>query len=157
MQVLQRKVTAGFSMSTTYRTWHDISSFNINITPSSTASRILVFVSVSLASSNVADHLAVRGIRDSSSIIGNHTSLSGRSPAFTGHHTTANEHNLAVYSGGTVLDHPNSTSAVNYKVQGYGGGETFYMNRPKTDNANDLHYSRGVSTLTLMEVTGNTQ
>ena len=31
------------------------------------------------------------------------------------------------------------------------------MNRPKTDNANDLHYSRGVSTLTLMEVTGNTQ
>ena len=154
-QVLQRIMTTALSSSTSINTWFDISGFNINITPTSTASRVLVFLSVNLSSDNTGEHLCARVMRDST-VIGGHTSLSSRGAGFTAHFTTQGVSNAAEYCGGTVLDHPNSTSAVNYKVQGYGGGEDFYMNRPETDTDN-AHYQRGVSTLTLIEVIGNTQ
>ena len=52
----------------------------------------------------------------------------------------------------TFLDSPSSTSALTYKVQArVDANGTMYINRPGND-ANADYGSRGISTLTVMEI-----
>ena len=54
----------------------------------------------------------------------------------------------------TILDAPNTTSALTYKMtfnNGPGGGSTGYINRTENDN-NDSNGERGISTITAMEI-----
>ena len=55
-------------------------------------------------------------------------------------------------SGQTYLDSPSTTSATTYKIQGFIGGTTQYVNRTIRDN-DAAHYDpRATSQITLMEV-----
>jgi hypothetical protein len=58
--------------------------------------------------------------------------------------------------GTTFLDSPSSTSTLTYDVRiGHSGSttQTVYVNRP-SDDTDSARYSRGVSTITLIEVAG---
>ena len=64
----------------------------------------------------------------------------------------ANETYKLRNSSMTFLDSPSTTSAITYKVQGrLDANGTLYINRPGVD-ANADYGSRGISTLTVMEI-----
>ena len=60
--------------------------------------------------------------------------------------------NLVGGSGCSYLDSPSTTSATTYKIQGFIGGSTQYVNRSIRDNDAAGYDPRSTSSLTLMEV-----
>ena len=135
------------NFTTTSTSLVDLTGLNASITPSSTSSKIMVFVTVSGTStdesgSSSGGYVLVRG----STEIAVNTSLPydrtgqlsirslGASSAVTLNHAT------------NFLDSPATVSALTYKVQVVAGAGTLYINRDG-DNA-----VGSVSSLTLMEI-----
>jgi hypothetical protein len=136
--------------STSSTTFGDISGLSVSITPTSSSSKILVFLNVD--GSNDAGGMAVRLVRDSTAIaIGTAASGNQTNTTLTNYYnnTDANSHRS---SGITFLDSPATTSATTYKAQfRVGTSGNGYINRSTgTDNAAYNMYA--VSTITVMEI-----
>ena len=136
----------------------DVTGMSVNITPSSTSSKIYVHTNLNVATLSGSDYEVsnmINIVRDSTNVFVG-TDASG-SQTNAGSYTTdhdsdvRNMHNVT--SSG--LDSPNTTSQVTYKVQmsqGYNiGGRTIYVNR-NASTGDSYSTVRTASTITVMEV-----
>tara|TARA_R110000850_G_scaffold180056_1_gene305739 strand:+ start:499 stop:1062 length:564 start_codon:yes stop_codon:yes gene_type:complete len=149
VQVKNFALTATFVM-TTASTWTD-TTLVLSITPSSTASKILITYSVSYAGQN-GQRGGTRIIRGSTPLcIANASSNRIQTTSsFQGTSTRSSDANLSA----TYLDSPSTASAVTYKVQAFCENTSpVYFNRGFTDEDNNT-LMRATSQITLMEIKG---
>jgi len=127
--------------------WIDIAGLSVQITPSSSSNKIMVFASVQGGSiSNVACFL--RTVRDSTAVgIGNTSGSSTRISIALKESTSYD-----VQSGNwNFIDSPSSTSALTYKIQVYSNGDA-QVNRPST-TVDNWSVPTAHSSITVMEFT----
>ena len=132
----------------------DITNLSVSITPSSTSSKILVNTHISYGGTAVNLYGSGNLLRDSTPIGVNTTATGSQLNISFGLNLVgqANETFKLRNSSMTFLDSPSSTSALTYKVQGrVDANGTLYINRPGEDSNAD-YGSRGISTITVMEV-----
>jgi len=152
LQVIQTVKTDAFTTTATSMT--DVTGFSVSITPSSTSSKILVMINVSMIANNGANGSLINLLRGSTSL----TSSSAGGSADTNNAWNVGggggmTNNNRKYNSPSIsfLDSPSSTSSLTYKCQMMvnGGSTTAYFNRwaLNTDHA-------GVSTITVMEIQG---
>ena len=156
LQVLQATKTDTFSTNST--TFVDITDMAVTITPSSTSSKILLLYNVSCGVTS--GHSVIKAVRT----IGGTTTDVLVGDADGSNRVRANNkiYNTSTYNTtyttysmvGQILDSPNTTSAVTYKIQGaspYSASYTLVVNR--TGTTGDLSwYARTSSQITVMEV-----
>ena len=134
----------------------DITNLSVSITPSSTSSKILVNTHISYGGSSNNLYASGNLLRDSTAIGVNTTATGNQLNISFGLNLVgvANETYKLRNSSMTFLDSPSTTSALTYKVQGrLDANGTLYINRTGQD-ANADYGSRGISTLTVMEIAG---
>lgn len=146
------------TFTTTSATFTDVTGLSVAITPTSTASKILVAVStnaVVVSGTSAAFGALLNVLRGSTNLI-NPTSPGSRQRAIS------KTNNQGLNSAGyystpvnfTFLDSPATTASTTYKVQAAStGATTLYLNRLSSDddNANGVRF---VSTITVMEIAG---
>lgn len=146
LQVVQATKTDTFS--TTSTTFTDITGMSVSITPSSTSSKILVFVYLNDSnSSNFTMHKLLRGSTDIflGDAAGSRIQVTAAGMTDSNRQRTTNFH---------YLDSPSTTSATTYKCQmRVNSSETGYINRSSADS-NSSPYMRSASAITVMEVAG---
>ena len=124
----------------------------VTITPTSASNKIAVFAMVCLGKSAGPNNSNVTLVRDSTNLIVPDTpgSRTGSVNMLTGDLGVVqnNMFNLGL----SFVDSPATTSATVYKVQYFTTAGTVYINRTDTDT-NSGAFARGVSTITVMEVT----
>ena len=132
----------------------DITNLSVSITPSSTSSKILVNTHISYGGSSNNLYASGNLLRDSTAIGVNTTATGNQLNISFGLNLVGqtNETYKLRNSSMTFLDSPSTTSALTYKVQGrLDANGILYINRTGQD-ANADYGSRGISTLTVMEI-----
>ena len=149
LQVVSTTKTDTFSM-TSSKTWTDITGLTLNITPSSSSNKILLFSSINGMGTAGQTRMILRFMRDSTAIgVGAAAGSRARAGFSKLYETT--DRSLSGTSG-NFLDSPSSTSEITYKIQAYAdSGYAVYVNRSATDTDDDT-YDRTVSTITAMEI-----
>ena len=151
LQVVQAAKTD--TASTTSGTYVTISGLSVNITPSSTSSKILVIADVK-AGNDGGNGYYLQIVRDSTAIyVGD--AASGKQQCvqqtYGGGDTGEGKYGMAKM-GGTFLDSPNTTSQVTYAVQWMRmNSATLYTNRAGAET-HTQYEGRGASSITAMEV-----
>jgi len=157
LQVVSATKTNVFSASpASLPTTVDVTGLSVNITPSSTSNKVLVFYNVYTSSASGVT-IAISVILDRSGTdiaIGDAVSNHSRVTTYGG--------SLQATDGGAVsihtmnyLDSPVSTSALTYKIKlGGFNSTTVYVNRTGRDNDLASYDGRFVSTITAMEIEG---
>jgi hypothetical protein len=149
VQVLSTAKTDTFT--TTSATFVDVTSLSVSITPTSASNKVLVLATVAGNGQNGVASLQGQLVRNSTAIaIGdaasNRTRVSfGNIEEIVSSMTT---------SSIMFLDSPATTSATTYKIQVRSNvsGQTVVVNRTFND-ADSAAITRGISTITVMEVT----
>jgi len=148
LQVKQGVQATPFTIGTT-----ETDIMSVQITPKSTASKILVTINLNAVHANSHSGL-VRLFRDSTAIGGG----SGDNPGSAAlantifNIRTLSIHNIDSYCM-TYLDSPSSTSTLTYTLKGRSSGTTLYINR--TINTSNVDYNTSVmSTITVQEIGG---
>ena len=150
VQVQQTVKTDTWSTSST--SYADVTGMSVAITPTSTSSKILVILDVSVGA-NPSSGIIGRLMRDSTAIyIGDTASNRPRGLLYfdgSNHSQYVNERVPATY-----LDSPASTSTLTYKLQAYStvGGTSQYINRSAYDYDGTLYNLRAASSITVMEI-----
>ena len=149
LQVAQATKTDTFT--TTSTSFTDITGMTVNITPSSTSNKVLVFVHCPITMGDAGGGLTL--VRDSTEIFRADAASSRQRFTATGLYGI----DESQYSGGTgtaiFLDSPASTSELTYKVQVKIRATTVYVGRTVFDTDND-NASRHTSSITVMEIAG---
>ena len=154
LQVVQAAKTD--TASTTSGTYVTISGLSVNITPSSTSSKILVIADVK-AGNDGGNGYYLQIVRDSTAIyVGD--AASGKQQCvqqtYGGGDTGEGKYGMAKM-GGTFLDSPNTTSQITYAVQflrlGGNSPQTLYVNRVGSESAGE-YVGRAASSITAIEV-----
>jgi hypothetical protein len=157
LQVVSATKTDVFSASpASLPTTVDVTGLSVNITPSSTSNKVLVFYNVYTSSASGVT-ISISTILDRSGTdiaIGDAVSNHSRVTTYGG--------SLQATDGGAVsihtmnyLDSPASTSALTYKIKlGGFNSTTVYVNRTGRDNDLASYDGRFVSTITAMEIAG---
>ena len=151
LQCLSTPFTSVFS-STSPDTFADISGFSVAITPAATSSKVLVTVSVGYEGP-ASNNSFFRLVRDSTAIaLGD--AAGSRDRGLLKLNRSSSDYGWQVASF-TFLDSPSSTSALNYKLQigGTGDSAQMYINRDHND-ADSNESLRGFSSITVMEISG---
>lgn len=155
VQYTQYTGTTSYSLSAT--TDSSLSDLTVNITPTSTSSKILIQTHVFFEMTSNPDHLlAWMFMRDSTvlkaPVVGSNrrSTISAGSTAYYAD-DKASTPASAVYQ---YFDSPNTTSQVTYKVavNSYNAG-TLYLNRSVLDS-DATDYERGVSYICVTEIAG---
>ena len=140
--------------STTSASFSDISGFNVNITPSSASSKVFVQISMRITGeSNEAYLQLVRSVGGSDTAIGNGTG--GNHDAFQSVfiRTGSNGYYDYVNTSFAMLDSPNTTSAITYKLQWrLLQGQTLYLGRTGYSTTAANYSGSSSNTITVMEV-----
>jgi len=150
-QVLQTVKADTFTSNSTSFT--DITGLSVTITPTLNTSKILVSYSVSGASTEATSSsmAAVRLMRGSTVIgVANSAGLQQLATGGISTRLTGSQY-MTITAAGDFLDSPATTSATTYKIQGYVGGGTFFINQIEDDASNASIY-RTISTITVMEI-----
>ena len=154
LQVKSAAFTDTMSLSVDTRT--DVTNLSLDITPSSTSSKILIMATVCFGSTDANVYGSGYLMRDSTDIgVGTSASGSRQNISFPLSMSGAGNEAYKVYQHSiSFFDSPNTTSQVTYKVQvRHDVNGTMYINRSGSD-ANADYGNRGISTLTIMEVAG---
>ncbi len=155
LQVVQFRKTDTFSSSA--NGFVDIG-VAVNITPSATSSKILITVSYSgfgHAGSGGAGKI-VRTIGGTATDIGKADAASSRNVSsfsgslYTGDGTNSNL--ICLNANTQILDSPNTTSQINYKVQCHPENNPLKINSQELDEDNTANGNRTTSYITCMEV-----
>ena len=150
IQVVSTTKTDTFTTTSTSLT--DVTGLSASITPSATANKVLVTVSVPWGVSSSTE-AAIFTIADgSNNNLINASSPSTRTPAFI------NQFSLITASMGlatfSFLHSPSTTSSFTYKVRARtSGAASLYVNR-SSDDSDATSRTRGIATITLLEVKG---
>jgi len=157
LQTVSTTKTDSFATTVNANTAADITGLSVNITPSATSSKILVWYSV-YGASNQANRQAtipIRLIRGSSQIC-HPDDANNRARITAGQSCNgADDGNVAVTVSGNFLDSPNSTSQQTYKIQVFNianASKQYTVNRTNDDGDFDNYRPRGTSTITVMEI-----
>ena len=148
LQVVQTVKTDTTSTTAVTTSLVDITGMTVDITPSATTSKVLVFWSTQVGT--VANSgVNIRLVRDSATpLLGDAASSRIRvttlaSPAHT---------EVMGVGNGVYLDSPSSTSSVTYKLQwSKNSAGTTYLNRSNVDT-DSASYARSTSSITVMEI-----
>ena len=149
LQVLSTTKTDTFDSTSTSLV--DITGMSVTITPKYATSKVLVMFNVHIVGDDAGTGIQL--VRGSTEIAKADASSSRRVHTAIGYFS--NNTSPSAYNGGLTshqfLDSPSTTSATTYKLQGRVLSSGFRVNKTRynTDNGNA---SRGVSTMTLMEV-----
>ena len=150
----QSTTTAGASFT-------DVVGLAVTITPASSDSRVFVNYSVSfgMRSSRYSGSIrlvkVIGGSTTSDFYVGDAAGSRTRASNFFWSDNASHSHNNQESMSGTLIDHPNTTNPVTYKIQfnnGYSGGHYSYINyagESESDNANTF---RTVSAITALEL-----
>ena len=150
LQVAQG-VNTNVQNNLTSSTFADIPGITATITPTSTSSKILVMVSLY---GGATSNCGVRLMRGSTPIAVNTNSPSGSRKVGSAGDFYANVSNTGCTISITFLDSPATTSATTYKMQYFTtAGYSFCLNSNYSD-ADQYYVTRGISTITLMEIAG---
>jgi hypothetical protein len=130
--------------------WRD-TLVSVSITPSSASNKILIFFSGQFSSKLDAYNIYTRITRNGTAV--GVADAAGSRPQATSVGTRTSDGNTYQSSYGVLLDSPNSTSALTYKieVQAQENAGTFYINRTNNDNDNNSA-PRAASFITVMEI-----
>jgi len=157
-KILQYKYevdTSSASHSNGHTTYTDLGSLSLNITPTSTSSKILVLAHVCGGQgSNATQYsLVFRVLRDSTGLIGTVASGEDNNAVSFGFSPTESYSQDGIMSSAfSYVDSPNTTSQITYKVQGScRSAAAWSYNRSYRDYTSR---AKGVSTLTLLELAG---
>lgn len=146
LQVVQNVKTDAFT-TTTIDAWVDITDMSVNITPSSTSSKILVMFNTSVS----ADFAGFRILRDSTEV--GSGSAGSRVPAVIGAQRPMASTRVEAISY-EYLDSPATTSQITYKIQvRCTTAGTTYINRESAYADNDTYFATA-SNITVIEVAG---
>ena len=148
LQVLQAVKTDTFS--TTSTSFTDITGLSVSITPTSTSSKILVKIVLTITGTNTTG--STYRITRGGSPIGIADAASNRNRG-SGAEVFNTRVDTSYNYGAQFLDSPSSISSLTYAVQaivGSGTG-TVYINRSSSDT-DSAGFSRGVSSITVMEI-----
>tara|TARA_B100000989_G_scaffold45740_1_gene29311 strand:+ start:1347 stop:1856 length:510 start_codon:yes stop_codon:yes gene_type:complete len=145
LQVKNAILTTHFEFTNT--SFVDITGLTVNITPNSSNSKMLVTAHLGAVSGGGA-HAQMFGFVRDSTVIGQSTSSATTLASF-GQYYGNNTQYFAPMSG-QVLDEPNTTSQITYKLQGKTSGSTTYINRWASNNS-QFGFS---SSITVMEIGG---
>ena len=150
-QVITSTKTDTFTTSNT--TYTDITDLTVDITPSATSSKVLVFANFNVGNNTNDRWSAYQLVRDSTAIsigdtAGSRTRASTSSVRMTATGSANRIDSLAI----NYIDSPSTTSSTTYKIQcKTQSSSTLTVNRSGSDT--DADYSiRSVSTITVMEV-----
>ena len=131
------------------------SGLSVDITPSSTSSKILISYTIFLGHVS-AYNMVSQIFRDSTAICkgtdtSNRTGVSGVLNMYSNSQDTYKVGPISQ----TFLDSPSTTNAITYsiKVRAY-NGNTIYINRNQTNQDTDDYDSVPMSTITVMEIAG---
>jgi hypothetical protein len=148
LQVLQAVKTDTTSTTSAAGTYADIAGITVDITPSATSSKVLVFWELYIGA-EVNWGVDIRLMRASATPLlgdadGDRVRTSQQTASAHGNGMT---NNSMVY-----LDSPSSTSATTYKMQwSLQSAGTMYLNRAFIDTDN-TDFARATSTITVMEI-----
>ena len=149
LQVVSTTKTDTFS--TTSTSFADITGLTVSITPTSSSSKILVIVSISLGNNGTTGSI-LRLLRDSTLI--NSGDVASNRPLGYAYVGADSQYNIHTYSS-NYLDSPATTSTITYKTQTHTtSGNPVYVNRTSADRDTTTYDGRGASTITVMEVAG---
>jgi hypothetical protein len=149
IQVVSTLKTNSFTSTATG--FNDVPGLSATITPSSTNSKIMVIANVTGGGQSGTTHIQLKLLRNSTDIaIGDQGS--GSTIRATTHIPVFRETDSVYNHPMFVLDSPNTTSAVTYKVQfrNNNSSGTIYINR--TQGEGGANTSTTVSSITLMEI-----
>ena len=153
LQIVQTVFNSEFSW-TTKGSWVDMTGISATITPASTTNKILIQVMLCTGDGGNNYERAYRVVRNGSVFVEGPATASIMAQAQAGTGMGAFSSNAVVCTIPiTVIDSPNTTSAVTYKLQGYASSSsvtTSYINRPYAPATNAS--ATGISTITLTEV-----
>lgn len=130
--------------------WDDISGLSLNITPSSTSSKILITLTTTYGGgSNLYGNIR---LHDGAAIcIGNASGDRQQSTSTM----ASNDQTRPRFTGATFLASPATTSQKTYKVQFKGqSSQSVKINTSSEDENSSITGVRATSTLTLMEIAG---
>tara|TARA_Y100001972_G_scaffold123747_1_gene171559 strand:+ start:464 stop:982 length:519 start_codon:yes stop_codon:yes gene_type:complete len=147
-QVIQATKTDSQTFALATGSLSDVSSLTLNITPTSTSSKILVEyrMHVGRQSTNPAPYSCL--LRDGT-IIFKGDAAGSRQQATATYGTIGGTETNAIHTQ-IFLDSPSSTSALTYKIQVGGfASRSFYVNIPNVDSSATI---TATSTITAMEV-----
>ena len=154
LQVVQTVKTDTFSTTSVVPTYADVTGLSATITPTSSSSKILVFVNMVLGTSAYTAYYRLN--RNSTAILFGDTAGTRATvtEAMDAGDTDSNRKQTPVNT--CYLDSPATTSATTYKatICARLSGNTVYINRCGLDN-NDVTFDpRATSTITVMEIAG---
>lgn len=150
--VLQVQSTTKTSVfSTTSTSYTDVTGLTVSITPTSSSSKILILVSVSLGAGNILT--SARLVRNSTALaVGDAAgSRIQTSVAYVGGGGVSGIDGMAPVQNITYLDSPATTSSTTYKIQMQVSSGTGYLNQA-SDDQNAAYRPRMSSTITVMEI-----
>ena len=154
LQVLSTTKTDTFSTGSTSYT--DVTGLSVSITPSSTSSKIQIFVNFNMSTDDYRNSVVYQIVRDSTAIcIGD--SAGSRQVCTGGWEDAQRNPTYEMISHSmNYIDSPSTTSATTYKIQvanpqQYVGGVAINATAQDTDS---YGYPRGASTITVMEIAG---
>ena len=153
LQVVQATLTSTATMSSA--TFAD-TGLTVNITPTSTSNKVLVFVMLSAgAAGSTATGASFRLVRDSTDLLVGDTASNRIRVSTDGiWESTASVSGMMGVSI-NYLDSPSASSSTTYKVQWavLNAGGAIYLNRTSTDTDN-TSFPRGACSIIAMEVKG---
>lgn len=146
-------VTKTDTFSTNSTSFTDVTGLSINITPSSTASKIFVLMDVKVGTDNTVAAF-LRLMRDSTAIyVGDAAGSRQRASWTTGDDPVSNS--VLYQACAFHLDSPATTSAITYKVQMLsepsGNTGTVYVNR-QGEYLDNNQFATTASSLTVVEI-----
>ena len=157
LQTVSTTKTDAIAVTINGNTASDITGLSVNITPSATSSKILVWYSVYGACNhpNRQATIPVRLLRGSTEIC--HANDANNRARLTAGQSTngTDDGNVAVTVSGNFLDSPNSTSQQTYKMQFFNiadASKTYVCNSTNDDGDVNNFRPRGTSTITVMEI-----
>ena len=150
LQVVSVSKTDQFSSTST--SFVDITGLSINITPSSTNSKILVIAQITASGEDAGTGIML----DRSGTEPLKANADGSRQVFTMIGTYAGSNAEMTYGNGanhiSFLDSPNTTSQLTYKLKGKTRSANPFRVNITRYTSNDTNCSLGTSTLTVMEV-----
>ena len=151
LQVVSTTKTDTFS--TTSTSFTDVTGLSASITPRSTSSKIMAFVTMT-SGADTSRLVNIRLMRDAVPIgVGDAASSRSQSSSFYYYDFAAADDVQMNNAAINFLDSPSTISSVTYKLQLKTNASTVYVNRTANDG-DSTNYPRTVSTIILMELAG---
>lgn len=159
LQVQSTLLQTHFTVSVTASTNTEITNLNVNITPSSSSSKILLFGRLFCeASTTDVQNSGVFFLRDSTKINAHNVSDAGSRnnmlQSAPNNYTAQDANSTPETFGIFSIDSPSSSSQINYKI-GYLNSQnnTLHVNRT-VSSVNSANYEAGSSEIIAMEIAG---